>query len=92
MLVKGSIVTIAVKLKSENDVFVYKNPWGTNALAKAGSGDVLTGLINGLIAQNYSALDAAITASLVHAKCSESENNFSLTPFGIIQNLDKLNF
>lgn len=92
LLVKGSIVTIAVKLKSENDVFVYKNPWGTNALAKAGSGDVLTGLINGLLAQNYSALDAAITASLVHAKCSESENNFSLTPFGIIQNLDKLNF
>lgn len=49
---------------------IFVNPCGTNALAKAGTGDVLTGMITALAAQGYSPLDAACTASLAHAKAA----------------------
>ena len=32
---------------------VYKNPTGSSAMAKAGSGDVLTGIVAGLAAQSF---------------------------------------
>lgn len=52
-----------------NQVFV--NPLGTNALAKAGSGDVLSGMITALAAQGYPPLEAAYTASLAHAEAAK---------------------
>lgn len=44
----------------------YFNSTGNVALAKAGSGDVLTGVITGLLAQNYSPLHAAILGVYIH--------------------------
>ncbi len=38
----------------------YISAWGTPALSKGGSGDILTGIIAGLAAQGYSALDASL--------------------------------
>lgn len=35
-------------------------------MATAGSGDVLTGLITGLLAQGYSSLNAAILGAFIH--------------------------
>ena len=49
-----------------NQVFV--NPLGTNALAKAGTGDVLSGMITALAAQGYPLPEAACVASLAHAE------------------------
>lgn len=49
---------------------VVVNPLGTNALAKAGTGDVLSGMITALAAQEYPPLEAAYTASLAHAKAA----------------------
>src|SRR5574344_471361 len=49
LLVKGAVVTIAVKLPQEQTVRLYFNPYGTNALAKGGSGDVLAGMICALL-------------------------------------------
>ena len=46
----------------------YFNSSGTPALATAGTGDVLTGLITGLLAQKYSALEAAIMGVYLHGK------------------------
>lgn len=43
-------------------------PFATAALAKAGTGDVLAGLIVGLRAQGLSALDAAISGCWVHGQ------------------------
>lgn len=46
--------------------FTVINPTGSQALAKGGSGDVLTGLILSLIGQGATAFDAAVIAVYVH--------------------------
>ncbi len=45
---------------------IFKNTTGNPALATAGSGDVLTGIITSLIAQKYSSLNAAILGVFLH--------------------------
>ncbi len=45
---------------------VYFNSTGNPGMAKGGSGDVLTGILTGLLAQHYSALDAALIGVFVH--------------------------
>ncbi len=54
----------------QNDQF-YFNSTGNPALATAGTGDVLTGMITGLIAQNYSALEAAILGVFLHGRTAD---------------------
>ena len=44
-------------------------PVATPALARAGTGDVLAGLITGLRAQGVSAYPAAVTGAWIHAQC-----------------------
>ncbi len=41
---------------------------GTNALASAGTGDVLAGMIGAAIARGHEALDAAALSAHLHAK------------------------
>ena len=45
---------------------IYVNTTGNSALAKAGSGDVLTGIISGLLSQHLSCLNAAILGVFLH--------------------------
>jgi ADP-dependent NAD(P)H-hydrate dehydratase len=45
---------------------VYLNTTGNPALATAGSGDVLTGIITSLLAQSYKSIDAAILGMYLH--------------------------
>ena len=45
---------------------VYENTTGNQALATAGSGDVLTGIITSLVAQSYASIDAAIIGVYLH--------------------------
>ena len=45
---------------------VYQNTTGNAALATAGSGDVLTGIITSLVAQSYQPIDAAILGVYLH--------------------------
>jgi len=50
---------------------VYINPTGNPALAIGGTGDVLTGLISGLIAQGLSGLDAAKLGAYLHGLAAD---------------------
>ena len=69
----------------ESSLKQYINPLGTVALAKGGSGDVLSGLICALLAQGYSALDASIQASLAHSLASrDAASSYGMTPFMLI--------
>lgn len=45
---------------------VYQNTTGNAALATAGSGDVLTGIITSVLAQSYEPIDAAIIGVYLH--------------------------
>ena len=42
------------------------NTTGNSGMATAGSGDVLTGILLGLLAQGYAPLDAAVMGVCVH--------------------------
>ena len=50
---------------------LFFNSTGNPALATAGSGDVLTGIITGLIAQHYTPINAAILGVYLHGKTAE---------------------
>ena len=85
LLLKGANPIIAHNGK------LYINPLGTSALAKGGSGDVLSGVIASYLAQGFSPLDSAINASLAHAKAATKEKNtYALTPLRLIEHLGVL--
>ncbi len=85
LILKGANVLIG----QNKNIFI--NSFGTSALSKAGSGDVLTGLTASLLAQNYQPLEAAISASLAHTSAAAFiKSSYSLTASSLIDNLDKL--
>ncbi|WRD47273.1 NAD(P)H-hydrate dehydratase [Helicobacter pylori] len=87
---------VVLLLKGANTLIAHQgrtfiNILGSVALAKAGSGDVLAGLIVSLLSQNYTPLDAAINASLAHALAGlEFKNNYALTPLDLIEKIKRL--
>lgn len=86
LMLKGANTIIA-----HNDGY-YINPHGTPALAKGGSGDILTGLCGALLAQGYTCLEAAIQASLAQTLSAKSlkKNSYALIPEDIIEGLSCL--
>ena len=86
LLLKGANVIIG----KDNKFFI--NPHGTSALAKGGSGDILSGLVGALLAQGYTPLNAAINASLAHTKLVQNYKgaDFSLTPEDLIAGIGNL--
>ena len=79
-------------LKGANPIIAYNghffvNPLGSSALAKGGSGDVLTGLVGALLAQGYEPLEAALQGSLAHAIASQkvAKANYALRPRDLIE-------
>lgn len=87
---------VVLLLKGANTLIAHQgrtfiNTLGSVALAKAGSGDVLAGLILSLLSQNYTPLDAAINASLAHALAGlEFKNNYALTPLDLVEKIKRL--
>ena len=86
---------VVLLLKGANTIISYKNQlyinsFGTQALSKGGSGDVLSGMIGALLSQNYHPLKATITASLAHSFAGDVKPNYSLTPLKLIHNLERL--
>lgn len=67
------------------------NRTGNNSLSKGGSGDVLVGIISGLLAQNKNGFAAASLGVYLHGLCAdmsvEHKNVYSSTPTDIIDQL-----
>ncbi len=72
----------------------YINPIANPALATAGSGDVLSGMITGLLAQKHTPLNAALLGVYLHGLTAENYtkkyNNFSMIASDIINELKSL--
>jgi hydroxyethylthiazole kinase-like uncharacterized protein yjeF len=66
IVLKGAHTSIAAP---EGQVFF--NSTGNPGMAKGGSGDVLTGVLTGLLSQKYSALEAAIIGVFTHGKAGD---------------------
>ncbi|ULC58146.1 NAD(P)H-hydrate dehydratase [Flaviramulus sp. BrNp1-15] len=67
---------VIIVIKGANTITVfneklYVNTTGNPGLATAGSGDVLTGIITGLISQQYHPLTAAIFGVYLHGKSAD---------------------
>jgi len=65
-----------VLIKGANSIVVYGdkgyvNTTGNPGMATGGSGDVLTGIISGLVAQGYSPLNATIFGVYIHGKAAD---------------------
>lgn len=56
---------------STPDGSVYFNSTGNPGMAKAGSGDALTGIVTSLMAQNYSSLEACIAGVYIHGSAGD---------------------
>ena len=73
--------------------FIHINQHGNSALAKAGSGDVLSGIIAGLLAQKCSPFEAAKLGVYLHSRAgeiaSEELTEYSVLASDIIKYLPK---
>ncbi|MBR3767152.1 MAG: NAD(P)H-hydrate dehydratase [Clostridia bacterium] len=71
-------MNVTVLLKGVNTVIaspdgkVFINPTGSDALARGGSGDLLTGITVSLACQNLSSFDAAVTGAYIHGLAGET--------------------
>lgn len=71
---KWKVITLlkgARTIISDESGRIYVNNTGNPGMATAGSGDVLTGMIVGLLAQGLSPLTATITATYLHGKAGD---------------------
>lgn len=72
---------------------LYFNSTGNNGMATAGSGDVLTGILTGLLSQNYNSKDAAIIGVYLHGLAGDlalqNESYESLNASDIIAHLGR---
>ncbi len=66
VVLKGAFTVIAAP-----DGRVTVNPFATSALAKAGTGDVLAGLVVGLMAQGLAPFEAAVLGAWVHGQAGQ---------------------
>lgn len=66
VVLKGASTVIATP---EGDIYI--NPTGNPALSTAGTGDVLAGMIGGLLAQGYPSLTAACAATYTHGLAAD---------------------
>lgn len=62
---------------------IYYNNTGNSALAKAGSGDVLAGMIAGLLAQNMQTFEASVLGGYLHGLSGDLAKN-DLTAYGVL--------
>jgi ADP-dependent NAD(P)H-hydrate dehydratase len=89
LVLKGSHTLIAAP-----DGTVYENQTGNPGLARGGSGDILTGMIAGLLAQKLKPLAAAYCAVWLHGSAAdlaaEQYGQYGMLPHDIFAQLGRL--
>lgn len=86
---------IVLVLKGSNTIIAHREKLyictkGRASLSKAGSGDVLAGLLTALLAQGYSCKKASFTATLAQGKISQMVSSYASTASELIEKLSKL--
>lgn len=99
-LTAAEVTGCHVLLKGYRSVVGYQNRCmvinsGNSALAKAGSGDVLTGMIGSLLAQGLDTLQATATAAYIHGRMADEwvrsgKDKSTLMPTDITESLPNL--
>ncbi|MGI6608535.1 MAG: NAD(P)H-hydrate dehydratase [Erysipelotrichaceae bacterium] len=93
-----SFPNLAIVLKGEHTLISYKghttiNTTGNNALAKAGSGDVLCGIISGFLAQKCT-IESIISAVYIHSLAADywciNNSPYSLLASDLIKVIDRI--
>jgi len=82
-------------LKGNPSVIVQKNLrflniWGDEKLARGGSGDVLSGLIGGFLAQNVSPIYSSVISAYLHSRSCEFFDKLTFKPSDIPKGIRKL--
>ena len=94
-------LNITVVIKGAHTLIVspdklHVNSTGTPALATAGTGDVLTGMITSLLAQGYASLEAALLGVYIHGATAditaEDIHPHSFVASDIIENIGNVYF
>jgi len=89
LILKGAMTVVATEDKN-----VFINPVSDAALATAGSGDVLCGVIGGLLAQRVPASQAAILSAWLHSQAGViarklTGTNRSITAMDILASVER---
>jgi NAD(P)H-hydrate epimerase len=87
VILKGYRTIISTKF-GENYISVN----GSSGMAKAGSGDVLAGLVGGLLAQGMKPSEAAVLGVYLHSRsgemCAEKSSEQGMHAFDLVENLN----
>ena len=81
MVLKGPNTLIS------DGIHVYRNITGNKAMATAGMGDVLAGIISSFLGQGYQAIDSAILGVYLHGTCGDEleDHNYTVIPSELIK-------
>lgn len=95
--IEHGVITV---LKGEHTIIsdkkgnLFMNKTGNSGMAKAGCGDVLSGMIGSMLAQRLKPIDATICAVHLHGlagdRCMKKLSNTSMQPTDIIYELSEL--
>ena len=82
----GSVITDGINC--------YRNPSGNPGMAVGGSGDVLAGMITGLLGQGINPLQATAAAVWLHGaagdRCAEKLGQYAMLPTDLLEELPRL--
>lgn len=88
---------VIVVLKGPNTIItdgkeIYRNITANKAMATAGMGDVLAGMISSFVGQGYSSKNAAILGTYIHGSCGDviAENSYTVIPSKMINLIPKV--
>ncbi len=88
---------VIVVLKGPNTIItdgkeIYRNITANKAMATAGMGDVLAGMISSFVGQGYLPKDAAILGTYLHGSCGDviGDNSYTVIPSKLINLIPKV--